>query len=104
MRSDESIPKYRVAHSTKWITLEWVMTTPFDTPVEPDVNRMWAASTWLFRDFTVESANNKTSSHEKHPLVSRSERVSSTHPTCVKSCSAPRSIRLVSSEAVECMA
>jgi hypothetical protein len=34
------IPKYSVAHSTKWITFEWVMTTPLGVPVEPEVKRM----------------------------------------------------------------
>jgi hypothetical protein len=38
------IPKYRVAHSTKWLTFEWVMGTPLGVPVEPEVKRMWAMS------------------------------------------------------------
>jgi len=42
--SDGPMPKYFVAHSTKWITLAWVMTTPLGVPVDPEVKRMCAAS------------------------------------------------------------
>src|SRR5439155_2224758 len=39
-------PKYPFAHSTKWITLAWVITTPLGAPVDPEVKRMCAGS-WL---------------------------------------------------------
>jgi hypothetical protein len=38
------IPKYLTAHSTIRTTFEWLMTTPFGLPVEPDVNSICAAS------------------------------------------------------------
>src|SRR5215813_1533762 len=44
LRSDEWMPKYGVAQSRKLSTFSWVITTPFGTPVEPDVNRICAAS------------------------------------------------------------
>src|SRR2546427_1972582 len=50
IRSDALIPKYWVAQSTKWITLEWVMTTPLGVPVEPEVKRMYAGSSGSFRE------------------------------------------------------
>src|SRR5262245_41401822 len=37
--SEALIPKYAIAQSTKWATFEWVMTTPFGSPVDPEVNR-----------------------------------------------------------------
>src|SRR3989442_15583020 len=42
--SDGPMPKYLVAHSTKWITLAWVMTAPLGVQVDPEVKRMCAAS------------------------------------------------------------
>src|SRR5262249_61895594 len=48
-RSDEQMPKYGFAHSIKWITFECVIPTPFGVPVEPEVKRMCAGSSRLFR-------------------------------------------------------
>src|SRR5579883_85728 len=43
IRSSGRISKYSTAQFTKWITFEWVITTPFGVPVDPEVNRMCAA-------------------------------------------------------------
>src|SRR5918996_3235722 len=40
VRSDGAMAKYRCAHSTKCVTLAWVMETPFCVPVDPDVKRI----------------------------------------------------------------
>src|ERR1043166_1925636 len=82
MRSDASVPKYRVAHSKKCITLEWVMTTPLGTPVEPDVNRMWAASSNVVWHAGARAGTEARSSQEKAILrLASAGSPGSSHPT-----------------------
>src|SRR5438093_12457561 len=49
MRSVGPRLKYRLAHSTKWITLRCGITTPFGVPVDPEVKRMCAGCAGLLR-------------------------------------------------------
>src|SRR5258706_1714863 len=65
MRSDAAMPKYRIAHFKKCITLEWVITTPFGVPVDPDVNRMCAPSSELLSHATGRGDSAERSSQEK---------------------------------------
>ena len=38
-----AVPKWSTAQSTKALAIAWVIWTPFGSPVEPEVKRMWAS-------------------------------------------------------------
>src|SRR5206468_7377776 len=70
--SEGLISKYLTAHSTKWMTLACVMTTPLGIPVEPEVNRMCAGSRRVVRETRGVTGWLRTSSIE-NAIRKRSE-------------------------------
>src|SRR5450432_2123909 len=65
MRSDGEGRKQRAAHSRNDMILEWVITTPLGTPVDPDVNRIWAASWAVLPHGSGVAGVRSTSSQQK---------------------------------------
>src|SRR5579885_1374948 len=82
LRSSEAMPKYRTAHSMNVMTFSWEITTPFGVPVDPEVNRICAASVRRFR-LGGGSAENASQSLNRNNGLSTSESagsVGSSHP------------------------